>query len=106
MDTDSKDNTKDETGRTYHHHHSHHHHHHHHHSSNINTSNTLVGMIKRYIEAKKEEKKYKDATSKYRTHMRERRLRKKLYESLVLILTLFVLVIVGMGVIYAYFIDK
>ena len=106
MDTDLNKNPANETGEIHRHHHHHHHHSRHHSSSSTNASNTLIGEIKKYIEAKKTEKKYKDATSKYRSQMRERHLRKKIYESLMLILALIVLILVGMGVIYAYFIDK
>jgi hypothetical protein len=86
------------------HHHSHHHHHHHHHRSS-SSSDGLIGEFKRYIEAKKAERKYKDSTSIYRSRMRERRLRKKIMESLLLILTMFVTILVGLGVVYAYYID-
>ena len=104
MDTDlNKTSTTGSGGESHHHHH-----HHHHHSSSCSSgssSNSLIGEFKRYMEAKRKEKKYKDSTSRYRSHMRERRLRKKIYESLLLMLTVFVLILVGMGVIYAYYID-
>ena len=105
MDTDYKKESTGKSEGTHHHHHHHHRHHHHSSSRSTSASDTLIGEFKKYMEAKKAERKYKDSTSLYRSRMRERRLRKKIMESLMFLLTILVLILVGMGVIYAYYID-
>ena len=90
---------------------SHHHHsHHHHHSSSSNGgrrgSASLISELKEYYKAEKSQRKYKDATSIFRAHMRKRSMRKKLLESMLLWVTYMATFAVLLAVVYAYYFDK
>lgn len=82
----------------------HHDHHHHHHHSSSN-SETLAGEVKKYVQYSKKEKKCPDSTSKFRIYMGQRHLRKRIFERLLLVFAILLTCMVGMGVIFAYYID-
>ncbi len=89
---------------------SHHHHSHHHHHSSSNGgrrgSASLISELKEYYKAEKSQRKYKDATSIFRAHMRKRYMRKKLLESMLLWVTYMATSAVLLAVVYAYYFDK
>jgi len=66
----------------------------------------MAGEVKQLIEVEQKKKKHKDSTSQFRNNMRERSIRKKSYEKLLMTLTILVTIMVGMAVFFAYFIDK
>ena len=90
----------------YSHHEHHHHHHHHHHHNSSSSDDNFADEVKEYIDVTKKKKKYKDTTSKFRSRMKQRHLRKKLLEDVLMVLGYVVAGLVLLGVFYAYFIDK
>ena len=66
----------------------------------------MAGEVKQLIEVEQKKKKHKDSTSQFRNNMRERSIRKKIYEKLLMTLTILVTIMVGMAGFFAYFIDK